>query len=202
MKITIFTSGSTGKSKAVTHNETDFYKPAQFLCNKWKLDRKDIILNPFPNWTIAYWAFCFFPSQLTGCELVNIKMEPFRFWEIVEEIKPTAMTLAIGTLRTLLKRKTPDLSFIKNFATGSAPVTAHDLNQMKFTGAKHIWNIYGSTECIPPVMISNNSDFNFKDTPYYLEYDETLIVDGFDTEDIFENNQCLGRTNLNKTWKS
>ena len=166
------------------------------------LDRKDIILNPFPNWTIAYWAFCFFPSQLTGCELVNIKMEPFRFWEIVEEIKPTTMTLAIGTLRTLLKRKTPDLSFIKNFATGSAPVTAHDLNQMKFTGAKHIWNIYGSTECIPPVMISDNSDFNFKDTPYYLEYDETLIVDGFDTEDIFENNQCLGRINLNKTWKS
>ena len=34
MKITIFTSGSTGNSKAVTHNETDFYKPAQFLCNK------------------------------------------------------------------------------------------------------------------------------------------------------------------------
>ena len=132
MKITIFTSGSTEKPKAVTHDETDFYKPAQFLCNKWKLDRKDIILNPFPNWTIAYWAFCFFPSQLTGCELVNIKMEPFRFWEIVEEIKPTTMTLAIGTLRTLLKRKTPDLSFIKNFATGSAPVTAHDLNQMKY----------------------------------------------------------------------
>ena len=30
MKITIFTSGSTEKPKAVTHDETDFYKPAQF----------------------------------------------------------------------------------------------------------------------------------------------------------------------------
>ena len=35
MKITIFTSGSTEKPKAVTHYETDFYKHAQFLCNKW-----------------------------------------------------------------------------------------------------------------------------------------------------------------------
>ena len=112
------------------------------------------------------------------------------------------MTLAIGTLRTLMRRKTPDLSFVKNFATGSAPVTTHDLNQMKFTGAKNIWNIYGSTECIPPVMMSNDTSFNFKKSPYYLEYDETLIVDGFDTEDIFKNNECLGRTNLHETWKS
>tara|TARA_B000000565_G_scaffold255136_1_gene235010 strand:- start:477 stop:1088 length:612 start_codon:yes stop_codon:yes gene_type:complete len=202
MKITIFTSGSTGEQKAVTHNETDFYKPAQFLCNKWKLDKRDIVLNPFPVWTVAYWAFCFFPSQLSGCELINIKMNPIRFWDIVLEIKPSIMTLAIGTLRTLFKRKIPDLSFIKNFATGSAPVTEHDLNQMKFTGAKNIWNIYGSTECIPPVMISNDTMFNFKDTPYYLEYDSTLIVDGFDTEDVFEKNKCIGREDINETWKS
>ena len=31
-------SGSTGEQKLVTHDETDFYKPAQFLCNKWELD--------------------------------------------------------------------------------------------------------------------------------------------------------------------
>ena len=202
MKITIFTSGTTGKQKCITHDEMDFYKPAQFLCNKWKLTPKDIILNPFPTWTIASWAFCIIPAQLIGCEVVNVKMDPFKFWNVVEEVRPTVLTLAIGTFRTLYKRKKPNLDFIRNFSTGSAPITDLDIQQMKSTGAKNIWNIYGSTESIPPVMMSNNTEFNFKDTPYYLEYHDSLIVDGFDTEDKFEYNRCIGRLIQKKTWKS
>lgn len=202
MKITLQTSGSTGKPKYVTHNEENFYKPAKFLAEKWKLNSDDIILNAFPAWTIAHWAFCFFPAQITNCKVININFEPFKFWKQVKEIKPTTMTLAIGTLHTMLKQGKPDLSFMKNLSTGSAPVTNEQINMMRNTGAKQIWNIYGSTECIPPVMISHNLKFNFNETPYNLEYKDTLIVDGFDTEDKFVDNQCLGRTNLNKTWKS
>ena len=51
-------------------------------------------------------------------------------------------------------------------------------------------------------MMSNNTQFDFKDTPYYLEYQDSLIVDNFDTEDKFEHNQCIGRLIENKTWKS
>tara|TARA_Y100000004_G_scaffold24149_1_gene24376 strand:+ start:552 stop:1163 length:612 start_codon:yes stop_codon:yes gene_type:complete len=202
MKITIFTSGSTGEQKAVTHDETDFYKPAQFLCNKWKLDSNDIILNPFPTWTIAHWAFCFFPAQLSNCEVININFEPKKFWKQVDEIRPTILTLAIRTMNTMLKLETPNLTFMKNLCTGSAPVTEHHLSMMKKTGAQNLWNIYGSSECIPPVMMTQGVCFDFKDTPYYLEYDQSLIVDGFDTEDIFIDNQCLSRPNLNETWKS
>jgi len=202
MKITIFTSGSTGEQKAVTHNETDFYKPAQFLCNKWKLDSNDIILNPFPTWTIAHWAFCFFPAQLSNCEVININFEPKKFWKQVDEIRPTVLTLAVRTMNTMLKLETPNLTFMKNLCTGSAPVTEHHLSMMKKTGAQNLWNIYGSSECIPPVMMTQGVCFDFKDTPYYLEYDQSLIVDGFDTEDIFIDNQCLSRPNLNETWKS
>ena len=202
MKITIFTSGSTGEQKAVTHDETDFYKPAQFLCNKWKLDSNDIILNPFPAWTIAHWAFCFFPAQLSNCEVININFEPKKFWKQVDEIRPTILTLAIRTMNTMLKLETPNLTFMKNLCTGSAPVTEHHLSMMKKTGAQNLWNIYGSSECIPPVMMTQGVCFDFKDTPYYLEYDQSLIVDGFDTEDIFIDNQCLSRPNLNETWKS
>ena len=202
MKITIFTRGSTEKPKAVTHDETDFYKPAQFLCNKWKLDSNDIILNPFPTWTIAHWAFCFFPAQLSNCEVININFEPLKFWKQVEEIRPTVLTLAIRTMHTMLKQGSPNLPYMKNLSTGSAPVTKHQMNMMRSTGAHNVWNIYGSTECIPPVMMTQGVNFDFKDTPYYLEYDQSLIVDGFDTEDIFLDNQCLSRSNLNETWKS
>ena len=202
MKITIFTSGSTGEQKAVTHDETDFYKPAQFLCNKWKLDSNDIILNPFPTWTIAHWAFCFFPAQLSNCEVININFKPKKFWKQVDEIRPTVLTLAVRTMNTMLKLETPNLTFMKNLCTGSAPVTEQHLRMMKKTGAQNLWNIYGSSECIPPVMMTQGVCFDFKDTPYYLEYDQSLIVDGFDTEDIFIDNQCLSRPNLNETWKS
>lgn len=189
MKITLQTSGSTGKPKYVTHNEEDFYEPAKFLVDRWKLNSDDIILNVFPAWTIAHWAFCFFPAQLSNCEIINIKFEPLKFWKQVAEIKPTILTLAIRTMHTMLKQGSPNLTYMKNLSSGSAPVTKHQMNMMRSTGAQNVWNIYGSTECIPPVMMTQTDQFDFKDTPYYLEYSESLKVDGFDTEDVFENDQ-------------
>ena len=129
-------------------------------------------------------------------------MQPLKFWDVVEEVKPTVLTLAIGTWRTLVKRKKPNLEFVRNFSTGSAPVTDQDISLMKSTGAKKIWNIYGSTECIPPVMISNDADFNFRESPYYFEYEDTLWVDGIDTGDKFEHDRCVGRQIANETWKT
>ena len=196
------TSGSTGAQKLVTHNETDFYKPAQFLCNKWKLNAKDVILNPFPSWTIAHWAFCYFPAHLVGCEVININFEPLKFWNQVKEIKPTDLTLAIRTMHTMLKQGSPNLTYMKNLSTGSAPVTKHQMNMMRSTGAQNVWNIYGSSECIPPVLMTETEEFDFRDTPYYLEYSDSLIVDGYDTFDKFEDGKCLERSNLNETWKS
>ena len=111
MKITLFTSGSTGKQKRVTHDMRDFYKAGHWLVEKWEIDNRDVILNPFPSWTVACWAFCIIPAKITHCDIVNIKMQPLKFWDVVEEVKPTVLTLAIGTWRTLVKRKKPNLEF-------------------------------------------------------------------------------------------
>ena len=206
MKISMYSSGSTGKQKKVTHHMGDFYKAGNWLVEKWGIDNRDVILNPFPTWTIASWAFCIIPAKITHCEIVNIKMEPLKFWDVVEEVKPTVLTLAVGTWRILVKRRKPNLEFVKNFSTGSAPVTDEDISLMKATGAEKIWNIYGSTECIPPVMMSNNSIFNFQESPYYLEHEDTLFVDGVDTGDTFDldTGEFLTRSTQikNDTWKS
>ena len=206
MKISMYSSGSTGKQKKVTHNMRDFYKAGHWLVEKWGLDDQDVIINPFPTWTIASWAFCIIPAKIAHCDLVNIKFEPLKFWDVVEEIKPTVLTLAIGTWRILVKRRKPNLEFVRNFSTGSAPVTDEDISLMKATGAEKIWNIYGSTECIAPVMISNNSIFNFQESPYYLEHEDTLFVDGVNTGDIFDldTGKFKARSTQieNETWKS
>ena len=129
-----------------------------------------------------------------------------KFWDVVEEVKPTVLTLAVGTWRILAKRRKPNLEFVRNFSTGSAPVTDEDILLMKSTGAQNVWNIYGSTECIPPVMISNGAVFNFKDSPYYLEHEDTLFVDGVNTGDTFnlDTGEFLTRSTQikNDTWKS
>ena len=184
----------------------DFYKAGHWLVEKWELDDRDVIINPFPTWTIASWAFCIIPAKITHCTVVNIKFEPLKFWDIVEEVKPTVLTLAIGTWRILVKRRKPNLEFVRNFSTGSAPVTDEDISLMKSTGAQNVWNIYGSTECIPPVMISNNSIFNFQESPYYLEHEDTLFVDGVNTGDIFDLDtgkfEARSTQIENETWKS
>jgi len=206
MNISMYSSGSTGKQKKVTHRMGDFYKAGNWLVEKWGIDERDVILNPFPTWTIASWAFCIIPAKITHCEIVNIKMEPLKFWDVVEEVKPTVLTLAIGTWRILAKRRKPNLEFVRNFSTGSAPVTDEDILLMKSTGAQNVWNIYGSTECIPPVMISNNSIFNFQESPYYLEHEDTLFVDGVNTGDIFDLDtgkfEARSTQIENETWKS
>jgi hypothetical protein len=55
-------------------------------------------------------------------------------------------------------------------------------------------------------MISKNSIFNFKESPYYLEYEDTLFVDGVNTGDIFNpgTGEFMTRTMQmkNDTWKS
>ena len=79
MKITLFTSGSTGKAKKVTHDEKDFYAAGHWLVEKWRLDNRDVILNPFPAWTVACWAFCIIPAKISHCDIVNIKMQPLKF---------------------------------------------------------------------------------------------------------------------------
>ena len=206
MKISLYTSGSTGKQKLVTHAENDFYKAGHWLVEKWGIGYDDVIINPFPTWTIASWAFCIIPAKIAHCNLVNIKFEPLKFWDVVEEVKPTILTLAIGTWRTLVKRKKPNLEFVRNFSTGSAPVTDEDISLMKSTGAQNVWNIYGSTECIPPVMISNNNIFDFQESPYYLEYKDNLFVDGVSTGDTFDLSTGKFESRIKQikadTWKS
>jgi len=202
MRVTIKTSGSTGEPKWVTHDITDFMKPTHYLIKKWNITSKDVIVNPFPSWTIANWAFCVMPSLWTSAKVVNVPFEPKTFWDTVEEVRPTIMTLAVRTMRTLFKINKPDLSYLRHFATGSAPVSAMDIYDMRQTGAENVWNIYGSTECIPPVFIENTHCFAFSESPYSYEWEEDrLIVEGVDTGDTFYNGFVKERQE-NKTWKN
>ena len=115
------------------------------------------------------------------------------------------MTLAVRTMRALFKMHHPDLSYLRHFATGSAPVEIDDITLMKETCAQNVWNIYGSTECIPPVFLSNDHWFGF-DSPYTIEWygdinRRSLKVDGVETGDLFYNGFCMEREE-NKTWKN
>jgi len=203
MKITINTSGTTGQMKFVEHEEKNFYKPAEFLCQKWNLTSSDIILNPFPSWTVANWAFCYYPAKISSCELVNINFKPFTFWDLVNEIRPTILTMAIGTIRTLFKLKIPQLTYVRNFSTGSSRIYEKDIFDMKKTKAQNIWNIYGSSECIPPVLMSKNQFFYDTESVYDVSIlNEKIIVNNSNTQDIMKNNEILEREIKNKTWKN
>jgi len=203
MKIIVHTSGSTGKQKCVEHDEEEFYKPASFLCEKWNLSSNDVIVNFFPPWTIAFWSFCYFPAKVSSCSLININFNPYKFWNVIDEIKPTILTFAIGTLRTLFKIKIPNLEYVRNFSTGSSRVYDDDLNNIRKTKALNIWNIYGSTEFIPPVLMSENISFFDMKSPYNVKIvDEKIIVNNKDTHDILKKHEIMERPDINITWKS
>ena len=55
-------------------------------------------------------------------------------------------------------------------------------------------------------MMSNNNIFNFQESPYYLEYKDTLFVDGVSTGDTFDLSTGKFESRIEQikadTWKS
>jgi acyl-coenzyme A synthetase/AMP-(fatty) acid ligase len=209
--ITLTTSGSTGNHKIIHKNENEIMQSSCFLHEHTKLNENDIILNAFPTATIAYWSFVFYHSKVSGSKIYNIFFNPKTFWNLVFQIKPTFIPLAINTLRTLLKLNDQYLDWKPQFLTGSDIVEENDIENILKIGGEVVWNVYGSTEFSPPVFISKNStkfDFNNHNKNFNIKFKDNglLYINDINTNDIFDlkETKFLKREiiNENKTWKS
>ncbi len=151
----IYTGGTTGTSKGVmlTH--------ANMSCNVQQLRSWFYDLNEGEGSMLGIFPF-FHSAGFTGIQNLTIwggwtdilipRPEPGVIIEQIKKFKPTFVpgvpTIFIGLLNNPEFRKM-DLTFIKGFIAGAAPLPVETIKQLKELTGGDIINIYGLTEISP-----------------------------------------------------
>ena len=156
----IYTGGTTGVSKGVMLTHANLSSNVQQF-GAWFPDLKkgaESVLAVFPFFHSAGFTAIMNLSIWNGyTDILVPRPEPATVMEMVKKFKPNYLpavpTIFVGLLNTPEFRKM-DLSFIKGFFSGAAPLAADTLQQMKdLTGATML-EVYGLTETTPIATVT------------------------------------------------
>ena len=156
----IYTGGTTGVSKGVMLTHANLSSNVQQFCT-WFPDLKkgeDSLLAVFPFFHSAgFTAIQNFGIWMATTDILVPRPEPGVILEMLQKFKPTYLpavpTIFVGLLNSPVFRKM-DLSFIKGFFSGAAPLAADTLQQLKdLTGATML-EVYGLTETSPIATVT------------------------------------------------
>jgi len=153
----IYTGGTTGVSKGVMLTHANLSSNVQQF-SAWFTDLKkgeDSVLAVFPFFHSAgFTAIQNYCIWMAITDILVPRPEPATVLEMLQKYKPRYLpavpTIFVGLLNTEEFRKM-DLSFIKGFFSGAAPLAADTLQQLKdLTGATML-EVYGLTETTPVI---------------------------------------------------
>jgi long-chain acyl-CoA synthetase len=156
----IYTGGTTGVSKGVMLTHANLSSNVQQF-SVWFPDLKkgaESVLAVFPFFHSAGFTAIMNLSIWNGyTDILVPRPEPATVIEMLKKFKPNYLpavpTIFVGLLNSPEFRKM-DLSFIKGFFSGAAPLAADTLQQLKdLTGATML-EVYGLTETTPIATVT------------------------------------------------
>lgn len=156
----IYTGGTTGKSKGVMLSHKNVSCNVQQF-RAWFPQYKDgeeAIVGTFPIFHSAGFTACQNFMTWAGWEHLMIpRPEPEGIIEILKKNRPGFLpgvpTIFVGLLATEEFRKM-DLSFIKGFFSGAAPLAADTIRDLKELTGANIGEVYGLTETTPVATVT------------------------------------------------
>lgn len=156
----IYTGGTTGVSKGVMLTHANMSSNVQQLAG-WFHD-----IREGSESMLAIFPF-FHSAGFTGIQNLTVwggwtdilvpRPEPGVIIELTKKFRPSFMpgvpTIFVGLLNTPEFRKM-DLSFIKGFVAGAAPLSVDTINELKRLTGGDLVNVYGLTEITPMGTVS------------------------------------------------
>lgn len=148
----IYTGGTTGVSKGAMLTHANISSVVQQF-SVWFPDLKGQYQNLTGIYPVFHSAGYSVSQNLPiwngwGCTLIP-KPEPGVIVEMLEKFHPTFLT-GVPTIYTALlgnqKFRTMDLSFVKGYFGGAAPLPENTLKQLKDLHGAIIYDVYGATE--------------------------------------------------------
>lgn len=208
----LYTSGTTGSPKRIEHSWSEIKTAAERAISLFGYNDKSKVFNMYPNTSIAHYSLTSYPAQLAKSYLYNFFWKPYTFAEIYKDIRPTHIGCTPKQIKILSKTKSwKDINFTNvKIIIGAEKVDQSLIDMLVAKGAK-VWHIYGSTEFIPPVLYSQNSEwFNIDVATSYCTFKNgELHIFENPTGDIFEvkDKKCrfisrIHNITNNTTWKN
>ncbi len=153
----LYTGGTTGVSKGVMLTHANISSNVQQFAS-WFPDLKkgeDSVLAVFPFFHSAgFTAIQNYCVWLATTDILVPRPEPATVLEMLKKYKPRYLpavpTIFVGLLNREEFRKM-DLSFIKGFFSGAAPLAADTLQQLKDLTGATLLEVYGLTETTPVI---------------------------------------------------
>jgi malonyl-CoA/methylmalonyl-CoA synthetase len=203
-----YTSGTTGQSKGAMITHRNLVENTQALKKSWEWTEQDLLLHVLPLFHVHGLVVALHGGLNVGCTIVmHEKFQPERVWKTIEE-KRCTMFMGVPTMyhRLLLAwkemREKPDLSSMRVFISGSAPLPEKIFYDFRETTGHTILERYGTTETIMNTSnLIEESGRKAKSVGYPLPGVEIRIMseDGKDVEPgkvgevwIKGNNVCKG----------
>lgn len=149
------TSGTTGTPKGVPVCMSAVQASAENTIKAFDLDETSIFINYAPPFTVGGMLFIGLPMLASGCTNYFLSFSPFNFALQIEKYRPTHTFLLpamISMLRVSKNWETLDLSCLRYVGSGASPVSESMAEDILLRGAKNFSHMYGSTECLSPVM--------------------------------------------------
>lgn len=214
MSLILSTSGTTKEPKLVNHSWSFIEHCIQASIREIHLTSKDIVLDVFPQNTIAHYTVTAMPAYRANAILISTKFNAEDYIQKFKQYNPTYIALIPRhweLLREQPEWEKLDMSSVRYMVTGSGPVTQLMIDDFLNKGVKLVANWYGMTEFPPPVLVGYNSEsFDIKPKSIgqvTFDKDGECFINNIATGDIFDlrSMKFLKRKsdNINEnTWKN
>ena len=152
-----YTSGTTGKSKGAMITHRNLVTNMRALKEIWKWTDRDVLLHVLPLFHIHGLVVALHGGLNAGSTIImHEKFDPRRAWETVAKERCTLL-MAVPTIYHRLlnewERVKPDLTTLRLFISGSAPLSENLFHRFEETTGFRILERYGMTEA---GMITSN----------------------------------------------
>ncbi len=155
----IYTSGTTGRSKGAMLSHKNLIANTEALHRLWQWSDRDALLHVLPLFHVHGLFVALHGGLYAGATIImHEKFDPLRTWRTIESQKCT-MLMGVPTIYQRLLHQwdrmepKPDLSSMRVFISGSAPLLENLFNRFEQATGFRILERYGMTEA---GMIASN----------------------------------------------
>ncbi|MDQ1238816.1 MAG: malonyl-CoA/methylmalonyl-CoA synthetase [Thermodesulfobacteriota bacterium] len=155
----LYTSGTTGKSKGAMLSHTNLISNMKALHEIWDWSDRDILLHVLPLFHVHGLFVALHGGLYAGATIImHERFDPVKTWETIEKEKCTVLMGVPTIYRRLLNQwqlsePKADLSSMRVFICGSAPLLETLFNRFEQATSFRILERYGMTEA---VMVASN----------------------------------------------
>jgi acyl-CoA synthetase (AMP-forming)/AMP-acid ligase II len=159
--LNVTTSGTTGHPTRISHSRDTIEQVVESNIRLLNLSRTSRIFSIYSPRGIAFTVLSLYMAEKLGCEVFVESFNGLNYVDRLNATQPSHTLILPNVWKTLHRHdrwQSLDLSNCETAITGSDFTPKGMLDELKQHGAHQVYNVYGSTEVPPMVLISSEEN--------------------------------------------